>query len=68
MVAKDRLTESDNVVWRNFEPQTQNRKREKKNRVQTLTQSDQGNKQICVRSEWSMVSKLWKELFSQRSQ
>ena len=30
MVAKDRLTESDYVMWRNFEPQTQNRKREKK--------------------------------------
>ena len=29
MVAKDRLTESDFVMWRNFEPQTQNGKREK---------------------------------------
>ena len=30
MVAKDRLTESDFAMWRNFEPQTQNRKREQK--------------------------------------
>ena len=29
MVAKDRLTESDNVMWRNFEPQTQNRSERK---------------------------------------
>ena len=41
MIAKDRLTESHNVMWRNFEPQTQTEARE--NNVQTLAQSDQGN-------------------------